>query len=75
MLKKIEGEPRFELSKEGKVVDSIRVGRYDLRALKTLLSVLGVERDESYSYKKKAGEIELERAFNVPHTAPEKTEL
>ena len=49
----IEGEPRFELMKEGKVVDKIRVGRYDVQALKNLLAMLRVNRDESYTIEKK----------------------
>ena len=56
----LEGEPRFELSKEGKVVDTIRVSRYDIKAIRKLLADLGVKRDENYSYEKKAAEIELE---------------
>eukprot|EP00347_Sterkiella_histriomuscorum_P017366 403349658 len=70
-----EGEPRFELSKNGKVVDTVRVGRYDLRTLRKLLESFGLKRDESYSYEKKAAEIELKKAFKVPHDAPEKQEL
>ena len=44
---RIEGEPRFELLKDGKVVDKIRVGRYDVHAFRNLLVMLGVKRDES----------------------------
>jgi len=54
---------------EDKQVDTIRVGRYDLRSIRNLLKDLGVKRDESYSYEKKAAEVELERAFNQPHIA------
>lgn len=62
----LEGEPRFELSYQGKLVDTIRVGRYDLRTLRKLLEELGVKRDDNYSYDKKAAEIQLEKAFKQP---------
>ena len=68
----LEGEPRLELSKNEKVVDSIRVGRYDIKALRKLLAQLGVVRDEEYSYEKKNAEVKLKKAFGVPHTAPKK---
>ena len=58
-----EGEPRFELLKEGEKVDTIRVGRYDLKALRNLLAGLGLKRDESYTWDRKKAEYELERAF------------
>ncbi|CDW91745.1 UNKNOWN [Stylonychia lemnae] len=67
-----EGEPRFELSKEGKVVDTIRVGRYNIKAIRNLLAELGVKRDESHSYEKKAAVIAIEQAFKVPHEPPPK---
>jgi hypothetical protein len=67
MLIYSEGEPRFELSLDGEKVDSIRVGRYDLKALRNLLGKLGLARDESYTWEKKAAQIELEKAFGVPH--------
>ena len=47
----IEGEPRFELLKDGKVVDKIRVGRYDLEALILLCKELGLTRKEDYTWE------------------------
>ena len=58
-----EGEPRFELLKTGDVVDTIRVGRYDLQAIRNLLKGLGLQRDETYTWERKKAEIDLERAF------------
>lgn len=70
----IDGEPRFELSKNDKLVDTIRVHRYDIKAIRKLLEELGVKRDEAYSYEKKAAELELKSAFGVPHPPPPKKE-
>ena len=58
-----DGEPRFELHKKGDKVDTIRVGRYDLQALRKLLKDLGLQRDESYTWERKKAEYDLERAF------------
>ena len=52
-----EGEPRFELLKDGEKVDTIRVGRYDLQTLRNLLKDLGVERDESFTWERKKAEL------------------
>ena len=52
-----EGEPRFELLKDGEKVDTIRVGRYDLQTLRNLLNDLGVERDESFTWERKKAEL------------------
>ena len=48
-----DGEPRFELMKNGELVDTVRVGRYDLSAFKRLMKEFGLERDESYTWKRK----------------------
>ncbi len=58
-----EGEPRFELLKQEQKVDTIRVGRYDLKALRKLLKDLGLQRDESYTWERKKAEYKLEMAF------------
>ena len=58
-----DGEPRIELMKEGDKVDTIRVGRYDLKALKRLMNELGLERDELMTWEKKKAEYDMERAF------------
>ena len=52
-----EGEPRFELLKDGEKVDTIRVGRYDLQTLRNLLNDLGVDRDESFTWERKKAEL------------------
>ena len=52
-----DGEPRFELLKDGEKVDTIRVGRYDLQTLRNLLKDLGVERDESFTWERKKAEL------------------
>ena len=52
-----EGEPRFELLKDGEKVDTIRVGRYDLQTLRNLLKDLGVDRDESFTWERKKAEL------------------
>ena len=60
----VEGEPRFELlDEQGDVVDTIKVGRYDLATIRQLLADLGLKRDESYTWEKKAAMVELEMAF------------
>jgi hypothetical protein len=48
-----EGEPRFELLKNDKVVDTIRTGRYDIDAFKKLCKDLGLKRDESETWEKR----------------------
>ena len=65
-----EGEPRFELLKEGEKVDTIRVGRYDIKALRNLLDGLGLKRDESYTWERKKAEYDLERAFKEKAFTP-----
>ena len=65
-----EGEPRFELMKEGEKVDTIRVGRYDLKALRNLLADLGLARHEDYTWEKKKAEYDLERAFKEKAFTP-----
>ena len=60
-----DGDPRFELMKDGKVVDTIRVFRYNLEGLKKLVSDLGYSRDESYTWEKKKAIYDLERAFKT----------
>ena len=37
-----EGDPRFELFKEGKLVDTIRAGRYDVPGFRRLLHEFGI---------------------------------
>ena len=58
-----EGEPRFELLKDGEKVDTIRIGRYDLQTIRSLLKDLGLVRDESQTWERKKAEIQLEQAF------------
>ena len=41
-LKIVDGEPRFELLKEGEIVDTVRVGRYDIAALRRLMKEFGL---------------------------------
>ena len=48
-----EGEPRFELLKDGNKVDTIRIGRYDLQTIRNLLKELGLKRDDSYTWERK----------------------
>ena len=59
----VDGEPRFELLYQGDVVDTIRVGRYDVAAFRTLMSGLGLERDETYTWARKSAEYKMEKAF------------
>ena len=40
---------------DGVKVDTIKVGRYDIAALRNILKKLGVARDETYTWEKKAG--------------------
>lgn len=61
-----EGEPRFELMKDGKVVDKIRLHRHDAKGILKLLADLGVKRDESFTWEKKQARLDLERAFQNP---------
>ena len=63
----IDGEPRLELMKGGEMVDKIRIGRYDLKSVRNILSELGLKRDESQTWEKKSAQIKLEQAFNQPH--------
>ncbi len=49
--------------KDGKQVDKIRVGRYDMSAMRKLMADLGLKRDESYTWEKKKAEYDLEKAF------------
>ena len=58
-----EGEPRFELLNKGDVVDTVRVGRYDIKTLRKLMNELGLKRDESYTWERKSAEYKMERAF------------
>ena len=50
----IDGEPRLELMKGGEMVDKIRIGRYDLKSVRNILSELGLMRDESQTWEKKS---------------------
>ena len=52
--------------KNGEKVDSVRVGRYDMAALKRVLSEFGLKRDETYTWEKKKAEIDLKKAFEQP---------
>ncbi len=47
----------------GDLVDTIRVGRYDVPSFKKLLSGLGLERDEAYTWARKSAEYKMEQAF------------
>ena len=71
----LEGEPRFELLKAGEVVDTVRVGRYDLASLVRLLKEFGLKRDDSWTWEKKRAEIELEKAFKEAQFTGQREEL
>ena len=59
----LDGEPRFELLLMGDVVDTIRVGRYDVPAFRKLMKDLGLQRDETYTWERKSAEYKMEQAF------------
>jgi hypothetical protein len=65
-----EGEPRFELLKDGTHVDTIRVTRYDKAALRRLCEELGLKRDDSYTWEKKKAQVDLSKAFKSGGGAP-----
>ena len=44
----------------GDVVDTIRVGRYDVPAFRKLMKDLGLERDETYTWQRKSAEYKME---------------
>ena len=67
----LEGEPRFELLQGDKKVDTIKVGRYDIDALKNLAKDLGLRRDENETWEKKEARYKLEKAFMEPFYKPE----
>ena len=58
-----EGQSRFELFNEGKKVDTIHVYRWDIQSVRDLCRDLGLERDESITWEKKAKEEELAGYF------------
>ena len=70
-----DGEPKLNLYKGDKKVDQIRIGKYDLEGIKSLLADLGVKRDEDYTIEKKASAVEMERAFNDPTRVRPKDDL
>ena len=35
------------------VVDTVRVGKYDMNALKRIMKEFGIKRDDSYTWEKK----------------------
>ena len=47
----------------GDVVDTIRVGRYDVPAFRRIMSDLGLQRDEAYTWQRKQAEYKMEQAF------------
>ena len=55
----------MELLKNNKVVDTIKVGRYDVLAMKKLLAELGIKRDEEETWEKKKARLEMEKAFKT----------
>ena len=63
-----EGEPRFELLKSGEVVDTIRVGKYDVPALRKLARDLGLKREESQTWEKRKAVYQMEKAFKEADT-------
>ena len=67
-----EGQARVELYNEGKKVDTIHVYRWDIKAVRDFMAELGLERDESITWDKKAKEAELENYFSSPPPAAEK---
>jgi hypothetical protein len=51
------------LFKDGDLVDVIRVTRYDMDSLLRLTTELGLKRDETLTWEKKAARLEMEMAF------------
>ena len=70
-----EGEPRFELLLNGDKVDTVRVGRYDMSALKRILAEFGLKRDETLTWERKQAEVKMERAFREASLSSSKEEL
>ena len=61
-----EGQSRLDLYLDGKVVDTIHIYRWTMAEVRELLADLGLKRDESITYEKKAAEMELAKAFMDP---------
>ena len=55
-----EGQSRFELFNEGNKVDTIHVYKWDIQTVRELCEHLGLERDESITWEKKAKSAELD---------------
>ena len=55
-----EGQSRIDLYNEGKVVDTIHIYRWDMPAVRKLLSDLGLKRDESITWEKKEAEQKMD---------------
>ena len=53
----------MELLNKGDVVDTIRIGRYDVPAFRRIMKELGLQRDESYTWERRKAEYQLEMAF------------
>ena len=57
---------RIELFNEGKLVDIIRIYRWEMPEIRILLEELGLERDEKITWELKRAEAKLEQAFMNP---------
>jgi len=58
-----DGQARFELFNDGKRIDTIHVYRWDIQAVRDLCKDLGLDRDESITWEKKAKADELAGYF------------
>lgn len=58
-----DGQSRFELFNEGKKIDTIHVYKWDIQSVRDLCADLGLKRDESITWEKKAKEAELAGYF------------
>ena len=70
-----DGQSRIELFNEGKRVDTIYIYRYDIEAIRDLMTDLGLNRDESITWEKRQKEAELASYFNSKPAAAKKDEL
>ena len=53
----------MELLSKGDVVDTIRIGRYDVPAFRRIMKELGLKRDETYTWERRKAEYQMEQAF------------
>ena len=67
-----EGQSRITLYNKGKVVDEIHIYKFDIESVRELMEKLGLERDESVTWKTRDAEAKLADAFMNPNRGGDK---